>query len=346
MKKRTKSKIISIIIIVIIILVTITFVIFYKHTTKIVYNSDNSKGNTACNLLNNGTFCESDKGIYFNNPNDKGALYFMDYNLDNYKKICNDYAMQINCVGKYIYYSRANNLKGNYKQNVLGFSNVGVYRINKDGTKTFKLYDDAVGVVNIYGNYVYYQHYSKKNNIELYMIKIDGEEEKRLSRDPIVPACIEDGSMYFCGVSNDHYIHSKVLSTGAETIVYEGNCHNCVLIDGYFYFMDMENDYAIARVKQYDNNVEIVVNKRCATYNITQDGQYLFYQVDDGKNNGIYRMNMYTLEESLIKSGNFKEINIVGKKVIFKDFKLNQLYYLDTYSSSDVLTLNPPIIED
>lgn len=92
---------------IIVILVAVLVVIgllFRQSSGKTIHIDDNANGNSADNLYNNGYVCE-------------------------YK----DRISHINIAGVYIIYSKQNNLKETANTG-LSFSNVGIYRVNLDGS--------------------------------------------------------------------------------------------------------------------------------------------------------------------------------------------------------------------
>ena len=60
----------------------IAIVTLFSKDVKL-YDDETTKGNTSCNLLNGGLFCEEEDKIYFANPYDQTMLYSMDKDLTN-----------------------------------------------------------------------------------------------------------------------------------------------------------------------------------------------------------------------------------------------------------------------
>lgn len=336
------SRIKKLIIGVLFIITILVIYILSRHSNRFIYNDNNAFGNTPGNLFNNGLFCELNDNIYFSNRNDDGTLYQMDSNMNNFRKLSDDKVEFINAVGNYIYYVRKNYLKDKSANGVLNSNDKGVYRINLNGKNIKLLYDEPSGMVNVHGNNVYYQHYNKEEGISFYSIGIDGKNEKKISNISIMPISIINHSLYYTLLESDHYIHKMNLDTKADSILYKGNCNAPIICGEYLYYMSLDNNYEIYRVSLEGNDPTPIVQNRVSTFNITSDGRYIYYQVDDNENNGIYRMNLQSGESTLIREGNYKQIHIVGKYVFFTDFNDTNTYYMTIGNSNGVTIFNPP----
>jgi hypothetical protein len=98
-------------------------------------------------------------------------------------------------------------------------------------------------------------------------------------------------------------------------------------------------------MNQDGSNPTLLVEERCATYNITNTGKYLYYQVDDGKKNRISRMNLETMESETLLDGNYKQIHVTDNYVFFKDYENTNTYIMSADGSSDINTFNPPNLD-
>jgi hypothetical protein len=329
-----------------IIVVIISLIILgFRQSSKTIYNPDDAIGNTAGNLFNGGLYCEDNNNIYFSNDNDYGALYRMDSPTGKFKKIHDDKTAYLNVIGKYIYYSRINNTREESSPSIFAFNNVGIYRLDSKSKQLKSLYDDPSGLINVYGNYVYYQHFNSNEGLTFHSVKIDGSNDTLLSNEPIMPLSINEGLLIFSGADADHNIHTIDLNTGVSNVLYEENCYAPIYNNGYIYFMSVSNDYAIYRINEDGTDPTEIVKNRCSTFNITNDGKYMYYQVDDTKNNGINRINLLTGEIINIKTGDYKQIHIVKNYVFFRDFSETNTYYIPVESTNNISIFNPPKVK-
>ena len=314
-----------------------------KFSGRVIPNTEGAVGNTACNLYNGGLFCEDDKKIYFSNLNDRGALYSMSKELTDFEYMQEDTAGYINNTSNYIVYSRLNYTRNDTVKRVLQFSYSGIYRVAKKGSHAIGgIYAYDVGAVGLIGNKVYYQRHEKDGNMNLYCSSLDGKNEELLLEEKVVPGTLTSSKIYYGGAEGDHYIYSFDPVTKQKVVIYKGNCYQPALIGGNIYFISLSKNYNIAKIDEYGQNPTILVEEKCSFYNVTPNEQYVVYQVDDAKNNRLEMMNLSTLEKTVIKTGDYNSINIIGDRVFFREFGTDEVYYFSLSSPSQVENFNPP----
>lgn len=291
-----------------------------------MYDDNSITGNTSGNLLNGGLFCENEGKIYFANPYDSNKLYSMDNNLENVKKLTDDRVSFLNSAGKYIFYTRRNDQIEYNADAILAFSVTGLFRVNTSGHGASKLYDDPTQVACLYGNNVYYQHYDMKKGLELYVAKIDGSEDKKLLNEAAAPYVVYNDKIYYTGWKEDHYIHSLGINGSNPQVIYAGNCTSLTRQGSYLYFMDMEQDYSLCRASLDGSSVETVINEHLATYNVSEDGTSIFYQVDNGTDNGLYKLDLVTNTTELISEGNYNYLHLTSDYLFYEDYDQGMLY--------------------
>lgn len=313
--------------------------------TRTVWNSEGSSGNLPGNLNNEGLFCEDGDTIYFSNPKDDGALYSMNQEGNDFKKIHEDKVSSINVTSEYIVYVRDNHERTKNTGSFFSFNNVGIYRIRKKNSGDIKqLYNDPAGVASLYGNYIYYQHYNTETNLEFYKVKLDGSEEQKLSAEPILPASYESGYLYYNGVDNDHDIHTLNLSNNQVSDIAFGNYFSILAQGGSIYYLDLAQNYAIGRMDTDDSNPELLVKDRCSFFNLSPDNRYLYYQIDGTDHNRLCQLDLVTMEEKIILEGDFCKLNVTSRYLFFQDFHLEQ-WYQYTPSTGTLKPLSPPVLE-
>lgn len=303
----------------------LTYLLITKNRVKF-YDDESTTGNTSGNLLNSGLFCENDGKIYFANPYDSNKLYCMNSDLSKPKKLTNDRVSYINSAGKYIFYTRRNDQLENDINAALTLSTTGLFRVNTSGRNIRKLYDDPTQVVCLYGNNVYYQHYDQKKGLELYSTRIDGAEETKLVAEAAAPYAVSNNRIYYTGWDSDHYIHSISINGSDDRVIYAGNCTSLTIQGNYLYFMNMEQDYSLCRVPLDGSSVETIINEHLATYNISEDGTSIYYQVDNGDNNGLYKLDLYTYNSKIISTGNYNYLNLTSDYLFFEEYDQSKLY--------------------
>lgn len=313
-------------------------------STRTLWNNENIPGNSAGNLANGGFFCEDGDTIYFANPKDSGSLYSMSQDCTNFKKLHEDRVSSINAASHYIVYVRENHERNKSEGSLFSFNNVGIYRINKkDGSNIKQLYDDPAGITSLFGNYIYYQHYNTETNLEFYKVKLDGSEEARISTEPIVPASMENGHLYYNGIDNDHNIHALNLSNDQNSDVAYGNYFSVLAQGGFLFYLDLENHYSIGRMGMDGSYPELLVRERCSFFNVSPDNRYLYYQIDGTDHNQLCRMDLLTLEQKTILEGDFCRLHTTSKYLFFQDFHTEQWYQYDPAGDS-LNSFSPPVL--
>ncbi|CDE44657.1 putative uncharacterized protein [Clostridium sp. CAG:411] len=316
---------------IILILALCVLVIISYRSRQTVYNDEHTIGNSSGNLFNGGLFCEYDKHIYFSNPSDEGRLYVMNSDLSNLKKLSTDTADGINVAGKYIIYGRHNQNQNQTTENVFETSKTGLYRMDKTGGHLKTLFDSVVNMVALYGNTVYFQH-NTDTGFGIGKINIDKSKEGELSTEAIYPYTIQDGFLYYTGVSDNHNIYKMDLNTGDSTSLEEGNFAYVTASNDFLYCLDLNNNHVLTRMKLDGSNKLVLVKEPTSTYNVTPDGMYLYYQVDLGNNgegNAIYRRNLNSQETTLLKKGTFSNIHTTSKYTFFKDCQKDDYYVVE-----------------
>jgi hypothetical protein len=332
------------ILILLVILTGVVFLALWIYSYNRTYFNDESEiGNTSGNIINGGLFCEQDGKIYFSNDFDDGSLYVMNSDLTNIKKVHHDKAAYINADENYIYYVRANNTRDNNSGSLLMFNNTGVYRINRNGDNLKSISNNPGSYLSLMGNFLYFQRYDVETGLFLYRYQIDGQLERLLLQDAVIPSAVIDNSLYYSGFTQDHNINKLDLSSFTTNTVHEGNFAYPIFMGEYIYYLDMEDNYSISRMKKDGSEVTRLVEERCSTFNITNTGKYLYYQVDDFENSKIERLNLETMEAETLLTGNYKQIHVTENYVFFKDFDNTKTYIQTADGKVDIGTFNPTV---
>lgn len=326
--------------IAIIILALILLSVFTYRSKQTVYNDEFAFGNSSGNLLNDGLFCEYEGHIYFSNPSDEGRLYVMTDTLTHCKKLSADTAESINAVGKYIYYSRHNNKQEQGTDNFFTISKTGIYRMDKNGKNLKTLFDSVADVVNVAGNELYFTHNSK-SGFSTSKISIDKSNQQMIIDEPIFPYTIKDGILYYVGTKKDHYIRRYYLDSGASDILLEGNFAYLTYANNLLYYLDLTNNHALTCMESDGTNQKVITTVPTSTYNVTPDGSYIYYQIDNGTEDGIYRHNLQNNTVSCIKQGHFSNIHTTSNYAFFKDFEDGTWYTIEHSASGGASPFAP-----
>ena len=324
---------------IIVVAIIIAAVSYKINGEKTVFNESMINGNTTGNLYGEGLFCQADDVVYFSNPNDNGALYSMSVNETDVKKICNDRAYYINSDPHYIYYCRNNN----NDESSMSFLNVNIHslcRINTNG-KQVKILDDAVSQgCSLSQNTVVYYHYDDEEATTIYTIGIDGENKQQLINEAINPLCLDGDKLFYAGVSQDHKLHCKTLSTGATSQIGDINAWLPIVDGGYVYYIDLDNSHKISKFSLSDSSVTNISKQEATSYLIA--GNSIFYQTMKSDKDGVYKIDLTTMEETLVAPGQFKNLNATSKFLYMVDYNSGAVYHCSIKGGSPSV-FNPPI---
>lgn len=334
-----------IVIIILILLFVVILALLGLNSSRTVFNKENISGNTPGNLFNGGLFSEFNDKVYFSNYKDNGALYVMDLEGNKVKKLSEDNVGYINVLGKYIYYVRNNKNKDTDSESVLNFNSNGIFRVDLNGNNIKMLYDNPSTFMNAHGNYVYYQHYDK-DGLTFYSVKIDGTDEKKISNQPIMPISIMDNILYYSNIGDTNPISMMNLNNKSTNTIYsDENTYAPVVLGDFIYFISISDNYSIKRIHIDGSKPETVVEESCSTFNISNDGNYLYYQVDDTVNNRLCILNLQTGEVNTIIEGDYKQIHITSNYVYFTDFNEYNTYYLPIGDTNGMSAFDPPVLK-
>ena len=316
MSKTNKKKFTAIIIMMLIFILGIFFAVT-KYSNKIHYNNTPINGNTTGNLNNSGTFCERDGILYFCNTYDNNSLYSYNPDNGNCKKLSDGPVRSINADSHYIYFVR----EISDSQETFGISTAafrGLYRMDLNGKKKTCLHNGGVGNAQLINNKLFFQNYSNEYGFRLYSIEINGKNEKEVLQEAVNPTGYYENSLIYCNANENHNVVKMNPETEKTETVYEGNCYFPIIQDNFLYFMDVENNYSLARVNLDTNEKTTLTTERLDTYNLY--GDTIFYQVSDSERPCLKRMKTDGSNIELIELGVFCNIHITENYTYFTAF--------------------------
>lgn len=337
----SKGKITVIISIIVIILAAVGYIGFSMYRNRMIWNQEGAVGNSSGNLLNGGLFCEGDGVIYFSNPADDGNLYSMDMTCDNFQKIYNDRATEINYAGSYLVYSRKNFQKESINGEMFVFNTKGLYRLQLNSKKAKCFYNGALGVVSLCGNEIFYQHYTDSNGISLYGVRLDGDKNEQKVEGSMNPSAIRNQKIYYASDSESG-IFSWDAATGTKNGINGKNYYGCLLAGNYIYALDLFDGYKIVRMDLNGENEETVVEETCSVFNVSENGDYVYYQLDDGENARLECKNVNNGKVTAIMEGNYDRIHLVGQYLFFSAINSDNFLMAGVNDLGNVRTFSPP----
>lgn len=301
---------------------------------RIPDNPPETVGNTAGNLNNSGYFCEYDGTVYFANAYDSNTLYSMDPSEQNIKKLGNASVENILAGGKFLYY---------YQTGVSGDAGIGALRSARsfnrcklNGTDVTGLTRDPIVSAQLVGSNLYIMTVGDNGPL-FYRMKIDKSDKTDLADYEINPACAVNGTIYYNGTQENHYLYALNTSTDSISTLWDGNLWYPIAQGDYIYYMDVENNYRLCRYSLSRNEVEVLTEERIDCFNVGYG--YVYYQVN-GEEACLKCMRDDGSDSWVIAEGNYTAIHMTSQYVYFQMFGETSTWYHSplgtwTYSSFD-----------
>lgn len=188
---------------------------------------------------------------------------------------------------------------------------VGIFRIRKDGTKQEQLYMSGTDIVslNVYKNYIYFigvssESYSEEDEFDnkIYRMKLDGSDLQVINDNEFNDNCYEiyvvDNSVYYIGTGAE--VCKMDLNGENKTILLEEGTGYLGITEEYIIYNKVENENTTEYVtyimnRDGSNQRPIVSGKRLYSVNI--EDEYIYY-ADTSKH--IYRTKIDSGEEELL----------------------------------------------
>lgn len=323
----------------ILLFLVLTFVLVTR-PEHISANPAGTEGNTAGNLYNNGLFCETETKIYFSNSYDNGALYSMNPDGSNIKKLHEGNTQFINAGGDFLYFYQGQSADGGAG---LGYIRgvTGLYRIRTNGCKVTGLSRDAVGCVKLIDNTIFYLHNTKKDGTSLHRIATNKTDDEIVINQSISPAASYNGKIYYGGEQKDHNLYSIDLNTYNSSIELNANLCYPIVENGYLYYMDIENNYRLCRIELSNvaAGAQVLTNDRIDTYNVYKN--VIFYQRNSQTEPALIRMNVDGSNPEIVAEGNHSNINCTSGYTYFTTFGEDvPIYKTSTFGSVNVGTFD------
>lgn len=311
--KNNKTK--NILICTILLLALIIIMLLSLFLGKLPMNPPGTIGNTAGNLNNGGFFCEYNGKVYFSNPADNGTLYSMNVNETDIRKLNSVKTGNILAGGDFLYYFQT----GSSGEAGLGSlrSAKSFNRCKLDGSRAVGLTRDVVVSGQLVDNYLYLLTAQPQGPV-FYKMKIDKTEETQLSETNINPACAVNGTIYYNGTTDNHYLYA--LNTQNDTIseIWQGNLWYPSVDGDYVYYLDVAENYRLCRYSLSQNVIEVLTQDRTDTFNVGNG--YIYYQKNSATEPQLKSMYCDGSNVQVIAEGNYCNISMTSQYVYFQEF--------------------------
>lgn len=289
---------------------------------RIKMNPAGTIGNTAGNINNGGLFCEYNGTVYFSNARDNGALYAMNPDETDLRKLNSVEVCNILAGGDYLYYFQLGSADDT------GFGTVAnthsLNRCDLKGQHAAGITRDVVVSGQLVDNYLYLLTAGKEHPV-FYKIRIDKTDETHLADYSINPACAENGVIYYNGTLDDHALYRLDTATDTTETVWSGNVWNPVLNGDYIYYMDISSNYRLCRYSLSEQVAEILTDDRVDCFNVGSG--YIYYQKNDAANPQLKCMHTDGSNVLVVADGIYTHINMTSQYVYFQEFGIEGSMY-------------------
>lgn len=321
----------------VIVLFALLFVygIYKSNSTKI---PDGTIGNIAGNIYNEGLMAERNGKIFFSNPYDDGKLYSMNIDQSDIKKLSDQRASYINAADEYVFFG------GRNTDTTSGFGSIlkkpNLCKVSIDGKSEKVLSQEPTQSMLLVGNSLYYQHYTQSSGENFFSMTVNNRNATEELDYLINPACYFNGSFYFNGMYDDHYLYSYNTETHTVSTFWRGNVWNPIYDGAYVYYMDVSNNYRLCRYSPATNTIEVLEQERVDCYNYYNG--IIYYQISSKSNPRLMRMNADGTNQQLVYEGIFSNILITQDYTYFYSYPEGfPIYYTSTFSPVNVREFKP-----
>lgn len=282
---------------------------------RVTPNPAGTIGNTAGNLNNDGLFCEYNQTVYFANSSAGGSLYAMNADESNIRSINSLKVRNLLAGGDYLYYFQTGSAESSHELGWLpGMKTFD--RCTLDGRNVISLTTDTIVTGQLVDNYLYLLS-STAEGPSFYKLKIDNSDKTELAQLSINPACAGNGTLYYNGVEDDHYLYALNTANDVVSEVWRGNIWFPTLEGDYIYYLDVAGNYRLCRYCLSLNIVEILTEDRVDCFNV--GGGYIYYQ-KNGSDARLICMQTDGSNPQTVAIGNYTRINMTSRYVYFQAF--------------------------
>lgn len=297
----------------IILIVVLIVVIFFRK--EFPYNPPGTVGNTAGNLYNAGLYARLDDKIFFANSFDGYALYSMNIDETDVKKVSNVVVQNLLAAGDFVYFfQNGTNGSGGFENvtNNRGFSRYSISEglienLSKDIVVYNQLVDNDLYMLS-----------TSKTGYRFFKMKIDSKEETELGNSVINPACARNGVIYYAGVDMDHALHSIDITEDVSRIALQKNLWFPILDGEWLYYLDLDTNYHLCRYSMLTQETEELTSERVDSYNVGNG--YIYYQKNSSTSPQLKCMRTDGTEVMIVAEGNYMNINMSPRYVYFQEF--------------------------
>lgn len=269
---------------------------------------DNSKGNSAGNIINGGIIATNEFWIYYSDISTGNSLCKMKHDGSGKTGIVEDEAWYINISGNWIYFSNASDEES-------------IYKIDLDGNNMTKLNSDKSWDLNVIDDWIYYSNES--DGYRLYRIKTDGSMKTRLNKNKSYCMNIQDDWIYFSNKDSCGSIFKMRTDGSGLTRLNSDDSDFINVSGGYIYYCNKSDAGRLYRI-DIDGGGRIRLSDDF-TGNINVSGDLIYYcNKSDGEK--LYRIKADGSSREMLCSDSCDLINVTDNWIFYCNKVENNLY--------------------
>ena len=328
-----KKKIITITCVVCLVLLFATLSIVSYLGNRVPENPAGTVGNTSGNFYNGGMFCENGGVVYFSNPYDNNALYSMNPDESNMKKLLSVEVSCLNADSKYIYFYQSSSGTGPGIGSLLNAT--GVFRVQKNNMKKIVCLDRTLGkYLILVDNAVYYTDNSDES---VKKSSIDGKEKETLDTPDSLPVSVHNSTFYFPNNKNNLHLMALNLKSGSTRPVLAYDIYMPIVEGSTVYGIDIHDNYSLISMT-LDGTKTLLDSDRTDMLNVTEN--YIYYQTS-GDNPQLKRIRRDGSDMEVVAKGTYNSINSTSQYVYFTGFgSTTPVYKTPAYGAVNVTTFD------
>ena len=218
-----------------------------------------------------------------------------------------------------------------------------LYKIKPlDTSERQKLCDDTVHFINVIGDTIYYCNTSDGDAI--YSIRTDGSQRKKLNSDWCEFMSVENGWIYYGGLSNNEDGIYKMRMDGSEKTKLVSVIPKYSYVSGdWVYYVSKKDNGTLWRISINGGNPQRIVDTFVYFYTISGDRIYYLTETKPDTPSIICKIKMDGTEKSEIHStdGNINTFNVFDKYLFIPaKSNNNKVMILDLTSQKTIRELN------
>lgn len=272
-----------------------------------------ASGFEKINTTNMGQFASNGKWTFYR---DGGSIYRVKNGgeIDNSKKITDDFAYHINVTKEGVFYENVSD--GNK-----------LYKLDSNGENKKALTNDEVSYVSAYKDWLYYTNFSDGTN--LYKIKPDGSGKEKVLEGGVMGFTIDNDYVYYSDFSDDSKLYRATIDGSNKEKMTDKSAWRIFVGEKYIYFQDSPSyEGKVYRILKQGGDPELVIDKLVDGYIVLNDNE-IYYASKDPNDYGLYYTSIKDKKEEKLYQYPVHSLNLYDGDLFMTPYGDGTLLRLD-----------------